>query len=265
MTIPNGLLSTALQAVNLAARIIRTHAAGEITPKGDRDMATEVDFLVERQVRSFLAERTPSVGFLGEEEGSRGEPGNETAWVLDPLDGTANFVHRLPLCAVSLGLIQSGRARLGVITLPFLDQTYSAADGEGAYSGERRLTVRNNPKLADAIISTGDYAVGVSASEKNRSRFKVTEALASKVQRVRMFGSAAIDLAWVAEGRLDACISLSNKPWDTTAGVVIAREAGARVVDLYGQPHSLEAKATIAASPALLEELLAVLGMDAVE
>jgi myo-inositol-1(or 4)-monophosphatase len=98
------------------------------------------------------------------------------------------------------------------------------------------------------------------ATEKNRSRLKVTELLTPHVQRIRMLGSAAIDLVWVAEGRLDATIALSNKPWDTVAGVVIAREAGARVVDIDGDPHSLRARATIAASPGLLDQVLAILG-----
>lgn len=259
MTSPNGLLDTAMQAVNLATEIIQTHAMGEITAKGDRDMATEVDFAVERQVREFLALNTPSIGFLGEEEGASTRGAAGKVWALDPVDGTANFVHGLPLCAVSLGLIDSGRASLGVIGLPFLGTTYWAFEGQGAYCDGRRLGVRDNPNLAEAIVSLGDYAVGASASEKNKSRFRLTELLASRVQRVRMLGSAAIDLAWVAEGRLDASISLSNNPWDTAAGVAVAREAGARVVDLCGQEHSMEAQATVAVSPALLDQLLGIL------
>jgi myo-inositol-1(or 4)-monophosphatase len=175
---------------------------------------------------------------------------------LDSVDGTANFVHGLPLCGVSLALVESGRPTLGVIALPYLGHRYSAIEGQGAYAGGRKLAVRNNSHLTESIVAIGDYAVGVSAIEGNKPRLRTTELLAARVLRVRMLGSAAIDLAWVASGWLDASIMLSNNPWDTAAGVVIAREAGAQVVDMDGNAHSAESKATIAASPVLLDALL---------
>ncbi|QFY05900.1 inositol monophosphatase [Nonomuraea phyllanthi] len=249
------LLPIAEQAVSIASEIIRTKAPGVITAKGDRDMATEVDYAVELAVREFLARETPEIGFLGEEEGGS-RLGDGLMWALDPVDGTANFLHGIPLCGVSLGLVDKGVPTLGVIDLPFLDLRYAAAEEAGAAVNGSAIRVGDARDLRSAIVAIGDYAVGENAEERNRPRFALTEELAARVQRIRMFGSAAVDLAWVAHGRIDAAIMLSNNPWDTAAGVIIAREAGATVIDLDGSPHSMTAQATIAASPKLVADLV---------
>ncbi|MEV4175014.1 inositol monophosphatase [Nonomuraea sp. NPDC049709] len=249
-------LPIAERAVSIAGEIIRTKAPGVITVKGDRDMATEVDYAVEHAVRKFLSRETPEIGFLGEEEGVS-HTGDGLMWALDPVDGTANFLHGIPLCGVSLGLIDKDTPTLGVIDLPFLNLRYSAAEGAGAVANGSDIRVSDARDLQTAIVAIGDYAVGENAHERNRPRLALTQELAARVQRIRMFGSAAIDLAWVADGRIDANIMLSNNPWDTAAGVIIAREAGAMVVDLDGSPHSMTvAQATIAASPKLVADLV---------
>ncbi|MEV4802853.1 inositol monophosphatase family protein [Nonomuraea sp. NPDC049421] len=249
------LLPIGEQAVSIAGEIIRTRAPGVVTAKGDRDMATEVDYAVEHAVREFLARETPEIGFLGEEEGGS-RLGDGLMWALDPVDGTANFLHGIPLCGVSLGLVDKDIPTLGVIGLPFLDLRYAAAEEAGAAVNGSAIQVGDARDLSSAIVAIGDYAVGENAEERNRPRFALTEELAARVQRIRMFGSAAIDLAWVAHGRIDATIMLSNNPWDTAAGVIIAREAGATVIDLDGSPHSMTAQATIAASPKLVADLI---------
>jgi myo-inositol-1(or 4)-monophosphatase len=116
--------------------------------------------------------------------------------------------------------------------------------------------------LSSAIVAIGDYAVGDRAEEKNRARLAVTSRLAAKALRIRMLGTAATDLAWLAEGHLDATITLSNNPWDMSAGVVLARETGHVVVDASGQGYNLHSDATIAADPHLLPEVLALLQSD---
>ncbi|WP_433436993.1 inositol monophosphatase family protein [Nonomuraea sp. CA-141351] len=249
------LLPIAEQAVSIARDIIRTQVPGAITAKGDRDMATEVDYAVEHAVREFLTQETPEIGFLGEEEGIS-RTGDGLMWALDPLDGTANFLHGIPLCAVSLGLVSNDMPTLGVIDLPFLDIRYTAAEGIGAQANRSPIQVSDARDLETTIVAIGDYAVGEHAQERNRPRLTITQELAARVQRIRMFGSAAIDLAWVAQGRIDATIMLSNNPWDTAAGVTIAREAGASVIDIDGSPHSMAAQATIAASPKLVAPLI---------
>ncbi|MET0496075.1 MAG: inositol monophosphatase family protein [Actinoplanes sp.] len=252
------LLPVAHQAVDLARDIMRAMQPGALTAKGDRDMASEVDYAIEERVRDFLAEQTPGIGFLGEENGISGAAGG-AMWALDPVDGTVNFIHGSPLCAISLGLITDNRSVLGVIDLPFLGGRYSAAEGNRADLDGEHIAVSGITDPREAVVAVGDYAVGEGAEHKNKARFAMTQHLAANVQRVRMHGSAAIDLAWLASGKIDAVAMLANKPWDTAAGVVIAREAGALIVDLDGAPHSPESQATIATSPGIFEEILSLL------
>ncbi|GIE92299.1 inositol monophosphatase family protein [Actinoplanes regularis] len=251
MTDYTDLLPIAHQAVDLAQGIMRTMQPGVLTAKGDRDMASEVDYAIEEQVRAFLAEQTPAIGLLGEENGTTGADYGLT-WALDPVDGTVNFVHGSPLCAISLGLITENRSVLGVIDLPFLGTRYSAAEGNGAHANGQAISVSATNRIGEAVVAIGDYAVGEGSEEKNRDRFDLTQRLATSMQRIRMHGSAAIDLVWLADGRIDAVVMLANKPWDTAAGVIIAREAGAVVTDRDGSPHTVESSATIAANANLL-------------
>jgi myo-inositol-1(or 4)-monophosphatase len=244
-----------MAAVDVASDLIRSSPPGKLTPKGDRDMASDVDFAVEGRLHEYLSQRTPAIAFLGEETGGSREAQSELVWTLDPVDGTVNFIHGLPLYAVSLALVRRGRPVLGVIDLPFLGDRYTAVEGQGAYRNNQRIRVATGCSIRDAVVALGDYAVGVHAEEKNRLRFAVAERLATSVLRVRMFGSAAIDLAWVADGRLNASATLSNHPWDIAAGVIVAREAGASVVDIDGSDHDVNSSNTLAAEPGLIDEI----------
>jgi myo-inositol-1(or 4)-monophosphatase len=253
---PAELLEIATEATSRAASMMRSRSPEGLTGKGDRDYTSDVDFAIERTVREFLARVTPGIGFLGEEE-----PGDVDGlgefWTLDPIDGTVNFVHSVPLCAVSLALVRGRRPVLGVIELPLLGARYVAVEGAGARGNGHPLRVSATEHLHDGVVSLGDYAVGADAQRRNADRLALSHEFARRALRVRMFGSAATDLAWVAQGRTDACLTLSNNPWDTSAGVVIAREAGAKVVDVDGSEHTFDSQATIAAAPGLLEEVLA--------
>lgn len=250
------LADVAGRAVALGAELVRTSTPHQVIEKTERDTVTDVDVKVEQEVRAFLRRETPECGFLGEEEGQEGDEG--ITWTLDPIDGTANFVHGLPLCAVSLALVQDGRPIVAEITAPFLDLRYSAVRGRGAYGNGTRMRASRTSELSKAIVSIGDYAVGEGAVAKNQRRLRLTALLAESVERVRMFGSAALDLAWVAQGRTDAAIMLTNKPWDTAAGVLVAREAGALVLDRMGEPHSLQSSDTIATAPGIADAMVAV-------
>jgi myo-inositol-1(or 4)-monophosphatase len=250
-------LDVAHRALDLVGRLLRDVAPGRITRKHDRDLASETDVAIERRLRDFLAEETPEIGFLGEEEGRRGS--HERFWVLDPIDGTSNFLHHIPLSAVTLGLISGDAPVVGVIDLPFLGSRYAAAEGQGSQVDGIAITVSKTSVLNESIVSTGDFAVGPDGARKNHLRLALVALLAQRAERVRMLGSAAIDLAWLAHGRLDATIMMSNKPWDTAAGVLIAREAGAIVVDLDGSKHSLDSRATIAATPTIIDEVRALI------
>ncbi|MGH3729333.1 MAG: inositol monophosphatase family protein [Micromonosporaceae bacterium] len=255
MTTYSSLLPVAVEAVELARNLIRSHTPGVLTSKGDRDMASQLDYTVEQSVRDFLSDATPEIGLIGEEKGATG-PDSDLRWVLDPVDGTANLVHGLPLFAVSLALVDTKRSVLGVIDLPMLGSRYTAVEGHGAQVDGEPIRASQTHGLTDAIVTIGDYAVGADAVQKNQQRLAVTSVLAGQVQRVRMFGTAAIDLAWLAHGRTDATVILSNNPWDMAAGVIIAREAGAVVADLDGSPHRFNSHATIAANPNLIDDVL---------
>jgi len=257
MTDIDTLLSIAHEAVDLGRQLMRTMQPTATTAKGDRDIVTDVDYAVERQIRAMLAQQTPDIDFLGEEEGGRGAQAERLTWCLDPVDGTTNFAHGSPLCGISLALLDGPHAVIGVIDLPFLDLRYHATEHSGAFCGTNRIAVSTTRRLHDAVVAIGDFAVGDGAEDKNRLRVGAANRLAERAQRVRMHGSAAIDLAWLADGRVDAMTMLaSNNPWDTAAGVLIAREAGAHIVDRHGQPHTTSSTDVIGANPDLLTELL---------
>jgi myo-inositol-1(or 4)-monophosphatase len=253
-------MTMAAEAVDVATDIAGRQGPGAVNAKGDRDMVSDVDVRIERAVREYLQVRSPEVGFLGEEEGNAAGDG-VLQWVLDPIDGTANFVKGIPLYAVSLALLHDQQPVLGIIDLPAEQCRYSAALGRGAYCGKTSVRVRPTDRLEDAIVTIGDYAVGEQAEAKNRTRLAVTTRLAERAQRVRMLGSAAIDLAWFAHGRTDAVIMFGNKPWDTAAGVILVREAGGRVVDTDGTHHTTRSASTIATSAELLDQVLDVISV----
>ncbi|MEV0939739.1 inositol monophosphatase family protein [Micromonospora wenchangensis] len=250
------LLPVAEEAVARAADMMRHRSPGALTAKGERDFASQLDYEIEREVRAFLQAATPEIGFLGEEDGVQGT--GEMQWVLDPIDGTANFVRGIPLCAVSLGLLHGNDAVLGVIEAPFLGNRYVAARGSGATVDGKPIRVSDTTRLSDAIVAIGDYAVGSDAIARNQPRLALTARLAETVQRVRMIGTAALDLAWLAEGRIDAALTLSNHPWDMTGGTAIAREAGAVVLDHDGSAHHPGSSVTFGITPGLAEQVLAL-------
>ncbi|APU12436.1 MULTISPECIES: inositol monophosphatase family protein [Actinoalloteichus] len=247
------LASIADEAISIAGSLLAHGAPGVVSAKSDRDLVSELDLEIERRVRKFLAEQTPECGFLGEEEGGRGvdyEHGD--FWAFDPIDGTSNFTHGLPLCATSLALIRRGSPAVGVIDAPFLSRRYRAVKSEGSTLNGERIRVSDTDDPAQAIVSIGDYATGVESAQKNSFRFALTQRLVAVVERVRMFGSAALDLAFVADGSTDAMVMTSNKTWDTAAGVLIAAEAGATLTDIEGAAYTLTSNSVIARTPKLV-------------
>ena len=252
------LMPLATRAMDIAAGIIRDHLPAVVSAKGDRDMVSDIDVQIERAVRGFLHDQAPDMGFMGEEEGGADE--HELQWVLDPIDGTANFVKGIPLYAISLALVRQDEPVLGIIDVPFDGSRYTAVVGGGAYRGGTRIQVRPTSRLSEATVTIGDYAVGEQSAAKNQHRLAVTAELAKNALRIRMLGSAAIDLAWLAHGRTDAAIIFGGKPWDIAAGIVLVREAGGVVTDGRGSGHTVRATATVATSSQLLDKVLDLIG-----
>jgi myo-inositol-1(or 4)-monophosphatase len=243
------LAGLAQDALREASSIIRTEigAGGERTAKGSRDFATAADIQIERAVRQLLKDRTPEIGFFGEESGGGDPAAGRPTWVLDPIDGTVNFAYGLPLCGSSLALYDNGQPIIGAIDLPLLGESYIAARGHGAWLNGQRIQVQPHTRLAEALTVFGDV---------KREAAPVIGALAERSFRVRQLGSAAVALAWVAAGRVGALFTFANKSYDVGAGAILAREAGACVFDRDGKDHNLASRWTLVGHPLLRDEML---------
>jgi myo-inositol-1(or 4)-monophosphatase len=254
------LLEIAWQATQIGANTLRTSQPSSVHHKGDRDLVTDIDLAIQQDIADYLTQTTPDIGLLAEE--SLQQPTISTTewlWVLDPIDGTSNFVHGLPLCSVSLALLHCGRTVVAVTHAPLLGRTYHAIKDNGAFLNGQPITTSRTERLNEAIVSLGDYAVGPEAAAQNQHRLALTAELIPRVERIRMIGAATLDLAFVAEGAIDACVMMSNKPWDTAAGALIAREAGAHITDAHGNPHTYQSDSTIATTPAIAHQLATVM------
>ncbi|GGX60219.1 inositol monophosphatase family protein [Streptomyces hiroshimensis] len=251
-TLKAELLAVALEAADRAGALLRDGRPADLgvaaTKTSSIDVVTEMDIAAEKLITGFLAERRPEDGVLGE-EGASSEGSSGVRWVIDPIDGTVNYLYGLPSWAVSIAAELDGQAVVGVVAAPMRGETYRAVLGEGAYEGERRLAVRPAPGLDQALIGTG---FGYLAARR-ASQAEVLRSLLPQVRDIRRGGSAAIDLCDVACGRLDGYYERGLNPWDYAAGALIAREAGALTGGRPGEPASTEL--TVAAPPVLFETL----------
>ncbi|MFC9796448.1 inositol monophosphatase family protein [Streptomyces sp. NPDC057695] len=260
------LLDLALGAARRAGALLRDGRPDDLavakTKTSPIDVVTEMDIAAEKLITGFLAEHRPEDGFLGEEGAS--SPGTSgVRWVIDPLDGTVNYLYGLPTWAVSIAAERDGETVVGVVAAPMRGETYRAVLGGGAYADggpgtePRRLAVRPAPALAQALLGTGFGYV----QARRDHQAEVARRVIPRVRDIRRGGSAAIDLCDVAAGRLDAYYERGLNPWDLAAGALIAREAGALTGGRPGEPESGEL--TLAAPPGLFEpvqDLLEELG-----
>jgi len=211
----------------------------QVSVKGPSDFVSQADLRAEATLKEELTKSRPGYGFLMEESGASGGDNWTWRWVVDPLDGTTNFLHGIPHWAISIGLqrrLGDGSVELaaGMVYSPAVDEMFWAEKGAGAYLNDRRLRVSARRDLKDALFATGIPFAAV--SQRNRLAFARTlGALMPATAGVRRFGSAALDLAWVAAGRYDGYWELGLKPWDVAAGTLIVREAGGTVTDPAGQ------------------------------
>jgi myo-inositol-1(or 4)-monophosphatase len=252
------LLFAAEHAVDIAADALihgRAHVRALID-KGDYGFATVVDVEIERRVRAHLDEETPEIPFLGEEEGGAGLM-SDAVWVLDPIDGTANYADGSPLCSISLALVRRGMPVLGVVAAPLLGERFVAVEGAGAFLNSARIHVAER-EVGDPLVALSDFAFGHKHRDTNHLRFAVIEELVRRSMRLRIHGSVALDLAWLAAGRMSATVALSNLPWDVSAGVLLVREAGGLVLDADGASHGARSSSTLASVPALGDTLISI-------
>jgi myo-inositol-1(or 4)-monophosphatase len=253
------LLLAAEHAVDVAADALirgRTDVKALIG-KGDYGFATAVDVEIERLVRERLREDVPDIPFFGEEEGGAGLM-SDAVWLLDPIDGTANYADGSPLCAISLALVRRGQPVLGIVAAPLVGERFLAVQGAGAFRNGARIHVAER-EIGDPLVALSDFAFGRKHRHTNQLRFAVIEELVRRSMRLRIHGSVALDLAWLAAGRMSATIALSNLPWDVSAGILLVREAGGAVFDDVGAPHGPSASSTLASVPRLRDTVLSAL------
>ncbi|MEU1124522.1 inositol monophosphatase family protein [Streptomyces sp. NPDC005899] len=250
------LLELALEAARRAGALLRDGRPADLrvaaTKSSPIDVVTEMDISAEKLITGFLAESRPADGFLGEE--GAGSPGSSgVRWVIDPLDGTVNYLYGLPTWAVSIAAERDGERVVGVVEAPMRRETFHAVLGAGAYVNGEPLRCRPAPPLDQALVSTGfNYVTDVRAHQA-----AVAQRLIPRLRDIRRGGSAAIDLCDVAAGRLDGYYERGLHPWDLAAGDLIAREAGALTGGRPGLPA--DGDLAVAASPGVFEPLQAIL------
>lgn len=232
----------------------------EVERHGRRDVVTTADREAEELIRRRLAQAFPGQAILGE-EGDRGASPRERGssgpvWVVDPLDGTVNFVQGIPFFCVSLGYVEDGVPTLGVVHAPAMGQTFLGAPGSGAFEGDRPISVSVTPFLEDAILATG---FSYFRNEREDDNFDNLQRLGMQARGIRRMGSAALDLAYVASGRLDGFWELHLSPWDVAGGAAIVRAAGGRVSDQRGGEDFLFGGHIVAANSLLQAGLCAAL------
>jgi len=252
------LLDIAMRAADRAARLLRATTppmAGEWKEKGWHDFVSEADRGAERLIAETLSAEAPGSKIVGEELSPGAARDGDVVWIVDPLDGTTNYLHRYPHYAVSIGCLYRGSLAVGVIHDVTRDTVFRASVGAGAWIGERRLSVSSVSEPDLALVGTGFPFKHVNDLERYIRQFRTIVRASSGIRRA---GSAALDLADVAAGRLDAFWELTLSPWDVAAGVVLIREAGGVVTNTEGSPDVLNGGPIIAGNPALHRWLLGV-------
>jgi myo-inositol-1(or 4)-monophosphatase len=256
----SALLNVMIAAARKAARSLKRDFGEieklQVSLKGPANFVTAADRRAEEILRTELTKARPGYGFHGE-EGGRHEGTDQThTWIVDPLDGTTNFLHGIPQFAISIGLDRSGTIVAGVIYNPASDELFTAERGKGAFVNDQRLRVAARKQMVDAVVACGlphhgrgDLALGI----------KELAAVQDKVAGLRRFGAAALDLAYVAAGRFDIYWERNLSPWDMAAGLLMVRESGGYVTDLDGTDAMFAKGHIIAGNEMLHKELLTTL------
>ncbi|BBA35593.1 inositol monophosphatase [Methylocaldum marinum] len=227
-----------------------------ITPKGRNDFVSEVDRQAEREVIHTLQKAYPTHAFLGEESGRQGPAKTDFVWIIDPLDGTTNFLHGFPQFCVSIALVHRGRIEKGVIYDPLRQELFTAARGAGASLNNRRIRVSKQSGLRAALLGTG---FPFRDQRHVEAYLGMMRDLMKDTAGIRRAGSAALDLAYVAAGRLDGFWEIGLKKWDMAAGLLLIQEAGGIVTDLEGKDKFFESGNVLTANPKLHQIMASVI------
>lgn len=256
------VLQTAIEAAHRAGRVIaeRFPAQRSVTVKGYRDIVTEVDTAAESIVIELIGERFPDHAILSEEAGGA-EIGAGITWVIDPLDGTTNYAHRIPIFCVSVGVLEDGEPLIGVIYDPLRDQTFAGERSKGATLNGAPL----HASQASPLSQTGLALDWGHSDEVRAQTLKLLSKVALRCGTVRALGSAALALAYVAAGWLDGYFNLALKPWDTAAGTLLIAEAEGRCTTLDGTPYRVGTPGCLATNGLIHDEMLSILHATGVD
>jgi myo-inositol-1(or 4)-monophosphatase len=248
------MLQTAIKAAKLAGNLILENSKdiGTIKAKENiKSIVTKSDVEAEKIIINTIKEKYPDHNFLGEELGNQ-DQNSEYTWIIDPIDGTSNFAQNIPMYVVSIGLKKSDQIILGVIYNPMTDDLYQAELGKGAFLNNKKIEVSKKDKISDSVV----VASVPSSEEISLKTFKMMQKLFPKIRAIRLYGSAAINLCYVACGKLDAYFTYSIKPWDVAAGYIIVKEAGGIVTNLKGSDWQTEDEPLLATNGKLHKEFL---------
>ena len=256
----SALINVMTAAARKAARTLKRDFGEvenlQVSTKGPANFVTAADRRAEEILRQELERVRPNYGFLGEEGGHREGSDTTHTWIVDPLDGTTNFLHGIPQFAISIGLQREDAIVAALIYNPITDEMFTAERGKGAYLNDRRIRVAGRKRLAEAVISCGLPHLGRGDLKRFRTEFAVIQ---DQVAGLRRFGAAALDLAWVAAGRLDAYWERDLQPWDMAAGILLVREAGGFATDCEGHDKSFTSLSIAAGNETMHGELVAML------
>lgn len=254
------LLNIALNAARLAGDVIIRHLDQidrlKITEKSSQDFCSEVDLKAEQLIISTIHKAYPEHGIMAEESGYQ-EGNGESIWIIDPLDGTSNYLHGFPFFSVSIALQVKGRIEHGVVYDPLRHECFSASRGRGARLNDRRIRVSKQTQLNHSLLGTGIPFRDVSLAKRY---LPTLEALSGKCAGVRRTGSAALDLAYLAAGRVDGFWQFGLRPWDLAAGALLIKEAGGLVSDAKGGEDFLNTGDVVAGTPKVFKALLQTIG-----
>ncbi len=249
------MLNIAVRAARKAGDIIARFSIKvdtlNISSKGENDFVSEVDHLAEEAIIQTIQKAYPDHGFLAEESGATS--GNEYEWVIDPLDGTTNFLHNFPQYAVSIAMRHKGRLEIAVVYDPIKQEMFTAARGSGAHLNGKRIRVTKRANLKGALLGTGIPFRNMAILE---NYLHMLRALIPGSAGVRRAGSAALDLAYVAAGRLDGFWEYELNPWDIAAGILLIEEAGGLVSDFKGGFDYFQSGNVVAANPKILKAII---------
>ena len=228
----------------------------QVSRKGPSDFVSAADVRAEKVLRLELTKARPKFGFLMEESGeTKGEDGHHR-WIVDPIDGTTNFLHGIPHFAISIGLEMDGEIIAGLVFNPVIDEMFYAEKGKGAFLNDRRLRVSARDSLGDALLATG---IPFRGRPGHAPFLAELERVMPAVAGVRRAGTASLDLAYVAAGRYDGYWEKGLQPWDVAAGILLVREAGGFVSDFAGAKEDLAKGDVVAANPKLHKPMLDLL------